>query len=212
MTFYEFLDGLVAGLHALSFLEIVAVICGVASVLFSRKNNILVYPTGIVNVLIYVYLCFQYKLYADMGINAYYFIMSVYGWFMWSRKDEQKQVLPISYNNKKENLTSILMGTVSFLILSFILTKFTDSDVPLWDATTTSFAFIGMYLMAKRKVENWIAWIITDIISVPLYYYKGLPLSAVQFFIFTFLAFSGYFAWQKEMRKKKTQIAQPLPR
>mgnify|MGYP002653590442 FL=1 len=185
-----------------TWLEALAVFFGLLSVWYSKQENILVYPTGIVSVLIYVYLCFEYKLYADMGINAYYFIMSVYGWYNWvNTRDDSRTQIPVSWNSRSENHLSILFLVCSFLLIRWVLISYTDSDVPNWDATTTSFALVGMWLMAKKKVENWIAWIITDIISVPLYLYKGLPFTAIQFLIFTGLAFWGYFAWKKSYEK-----------
>ena len=134
-------------------------------------RRVLVYPTGIVSVVIYVYIAFEYKLYADAGVNLYYFIMSVYGWYFWANGKQENSQVVISANNRFENLQTLLILITSFVVISQVLIRFTDSDVPYWDATTTSFAITGMWLMARKKVENWIAWIITDMISVPLYFY-----------------------------------------
>lgn len=193
------IDGIINGVIQTSALEWVAVVCGVASVIYSMRENILVYPTGIVSVVIYVYLAFQYKLYADMGVNGYYFVMSVYGWYYWTNTDGPKEQIAVTINSFKENLYSIALLLGSFGILVFVLMNFTDSDVPIWDATTTSFAILGMWLMARKKLESWIAWIITDLISIPLYFYKGLVLTSFQFLIFTILATMGYFAWKKSL-------------
>ncbi|MEQ9307230.1 MAG: nicotinamide riboside transporter PnuC [Marinoscillum sp.] len=198
----EFFSLLIEQVYQTTWLEAVAVVFGLLSVWYSKQENILVYPTGIVSVLIYVYLTFAYKLYADMGINAYYFVMSVYGWYNWTNTKGNKSQIPVSWNSRKENLTSIAFFTISFLLIRWILLDFTDSDVPNWDAVTTSFALVGMWLMAKKKIENWIAWIITDIISVPLYFYKGLPFTAFQYLVFTGLAIWGYFAWRKSFSEK----------
>ena len=195
------IDGIINGVIQTSAIEWIAVICGVASVLYSMRENILVYPTGIVSVVIYVYLAFQFKLYADMGVNGYYFIMSVYGWYYWTNTDGQKEQISVTLNSFKENLYSLGILLGSFLVLVLVLKNFTDSDVPIWDATTTAFAILGMWLMARKKLENWIAWIITDLISIPLYFYKGLVLTSFQFVIFTVLATMGYFAWRKSLEK-----------
>ena len=198
----EFFSLALEQFYQTTWLEAFAVVFGLLSVWYSKQENILVYPTGIVSVLIYVYLCFEYKLYADMGINAYYFVMSVYGWYNWvNTRDDSKAQIPVSWNSRSENHLSILFLICSFLLIRWVLISYTDSDVPNWDATTTSFALVGMWLMARKKVENWIAWIITDIISVPLYLYKGLPFTAIQFLIFTGLAIWGYFAWKKSYEK-----------
>lgn len=195
------IDGIIYGVVNTSLLEWIAVTTGVMSVWYSLKENILVYPTGIISVLIYVYMTFQYKLYADMGVNFYYFVVSVYGWYYWTHGAETKDQVPVTINNFKENMLSLGLLLGSFLILYFVLKNFTDSDVPFWDSATTCFAIVGMWLMARKKLENWIAWIITDLISIPLYYYKGLVLTSFQFIFFTALAISGYFAWKKSYAK-----------
>jgi len=201
------LDGIITGVINTSLLEWVAVTCGVASVFFSMRESILVYPTGIISVLIYIYITIQYKLYADMGVNAYYFVMSVYGWYYWTNTDGKKDQVPVTTNSGIENVYSILILVVSFGMLTFVLMNYTDSDVPIWDATTTSFAITGMWLMARKKLENWIAWIISDLISIPLYFYKGLTLTSFQFLIFTILAIMGFFAWRRSLHKTETATA-----
>jgi nicotinamide mononucleotide transporter len=165
------------------------------------KENILVYPTGIISVLIYVYLTLSTKLYADAGVNSYYFVMSVYGWYHWKDTGDDRSQIPVTTNSAKEWIITAALLVVSFITLVFVLTNVTDSDVPIWDSTTTSFAIVGMWLMARKKLENWIAWIITDLISIPLYFYKGLVLTSFQFFIFTGLAIAGYFAWKRSLEK-----------
>lgn len=199
------INGIITGVQQTTLLEWIAVITGLMSVWYSLKENLLVYPTGIVSVLIYVYLAFNYKLYADMGVNSYYFIMSVYGWYHWVDTDGSEEQIPVTTNSKKENRISLAILIVSFALLVVVLMNFTDSDVPVWDATTTCFAILGMYLMAKKKIENWYAWIITDIISIPLYFYKGLVLTSFQFLVFTILAVAGYFAWKKSIQEHHFQ-------
>lgn len=196
----EFFSQLLEQMYQTTWLEAVAVFFGLLSVWYSKQENILVYPTGIVSVLIYIYLTLEYKLYADMGINGYYFVMSVYGWYHWTDSENKPQI-PVTSNSKKQNVISILFFIVSFIVIRTVLVYFTDSDVPNWDSITTSFALVGMWLMAEKKIENWIAWIITDIISVPLYLYKGLPFTAFQFLVFTVLATWGYFSWRKTLLK-----------
>lgn len=183
----------------MTWLEVVAVVFGLLSVWYSKQENILVYPTGMLSVLIYVYITFQYKLYADMGINGYYFIMSVYGWYHWTSNTGDKPQIPITTNSLKENLVAISVFLGAFLIVRFGL-GFTDSDVLNWDSFTTATAIAGMWLMARKKLENWVAWIITDIVAVPLYWYKGLMLTSFQFFVFTILATMGYIEWRKRLR------------
>jgi len=188
-----------------SWLEIVAVAFGLLSVWFAKKANILVYPTGIVSVLIYVYICLNAQLYADMGINAFYFAMSVYGWIMWTRKQEGSTVRPITFSTKKDNMISGAIFMFSLFFIFFLLKSFKGDDVVYWstkvpyiDILTTSIFIVGMLLMAIKKVENWIYWIIGDLISIPLYFYKGLVFTSFQFFIFLILAILGYIEWKQK--------------
>jgi nicotinamide mononucleotide transporter len=190
-------EGIESGIAAMSWLEGIAVVFGLASVYYSMKENILVFPTGIVSTLIYVWICLQVKLYADMGINAYYFSMSIFGWYIWTNPKPGKTAVPVTWLSKTGIFQSLSLWIFSYLVLYFVLINFTDSDVPYWDSFTTSSAFVGMWLMAKKKVENWIAWIITDLVSVPLYFYKGLVLTSFQFLVFTILAVLGLIAWVK---------------
>lgn len=194
------LDGLAEGLRNLTWLEGIAVFFGIASVFYSMREHIWVYPTGLISTSIYVWICFEYKLYADMGINAYYFGMSIYGWYVWTHPRENQSVLPVTWLSGKGWLSSVILFVVSFGMLSQILAHFTDSDVPYWDSFTTASAFVGMWLMAKKKVENWYFWLLTDLVSMPLYFYKGLVLTSFQYLVFTVLATMGLIAWIKSAK------------
>ncbi len=189
------------GLAQMTWLEAFAVLFGLLSVWYSKNRNILVFPTGIINTAIFVYICLVAKLYADMAINVYYTVMSVYGWYVWTRKVD-RQELPVSYNSGRENLFSILFFLSSFGFWYLILTQYTDSDVPVWDSLTTAIFIVAMWLMAKKRVENWWAWIIGDLVSVPLYFYKGLVLSSFQFLVFTGLAVAGLIAWRNDVKRQ----------
>lgn len=203
MNLQLFWDILYQNILETTVLEIIAVIFGLLSVWYSKKVNILVYPTGIISVVIYVYICLGAKLYADMGINFVYFVMSIYGWYNWTRKDSLKKILTISICNRKDHIINLSMFLFFFITLSYILSNYTDSNVPYWDSLTTAIFIVGMWLMAMKKVENWIFWIIGDIISIPLYFYKGLVLTSLQFTIFLFIAILGYIAWRKRYIAEK---------
>jgi len=198
---FEFLrTGLAEGLQQLSWLEGLAVFMGILSVYFSTKQHIWVYPTGIVSVLIYVWICFDYGLYADMGINAYYFGMSIYGWYLWNTPKKGGEALAVTWLDARGWLGSLAIFAGSFLLLVFVLLEFTDSTVPYWDSFTTASAFVAMWLMAKKKVENWIFWILTDLVSIPLYFHKGLLLTSFQYLFFTGLAIAGLLTWIKAFK------------
>lgn len=184
-------------------LEIVAVIFGFLSVWFSKQNKIWVFPTGMISTLIFVYLLFKWELLGDMLINGYYFIMSIYGWYIWTRKVDKTHVNQISTTTFKEKKISIVLFIAALLFVFIIYQKFDKwtSWVAYIDTITTAIFFVGMWLMAKRKIENWIFWIVGDLISVPLYLYKGFTFTSFQYFGFTFIAIFGYLAWKKNLHK-----------
>ncbi len=198
MGIAELWDLFLQNIYQTTWLEVVAVIFGLLSVWYSTKVNILVYPTGIINVLIYVYICFIVGLYADMAINVVYFSMSVYGWYNWLRPTAEKEELPVSFNTKKQQIIGIVAVAVSFVIISQVLVKYTDSTVPYIDAFTTAIFIVGMYFMAIKKVENWVYWIIGNVLSIPLYFYKGLAFTSFQYLVFLILAIKGLILWRKE--------------
>lgn len=197
---FEFFFGQYADYDTIDIvLEIVAVIFGFLSVWFSKQNNILVFPTGMISTAIFVYLLLKWTLLGDMLINAYYFIMSVYGWYIWTRKVDATHVTPISKTTPQEKRFSIwiFLATLLFVFIVYKVFDKWNNWTAYVDTITTAIFFVGMWLMAKRKIENWIYWIVGDIISVPLYFYKGFTFTSFQYLMFTFIAIFGYFAWKK---------------
>ena len=185
------------------FLETFAVGMNIISVVYAKKNNILVYPTGLVGTGIFVYILFNFSLLGDMIINGYFFIMSIYGWYYWSRKKDEVFINNVSSLEKKEYLQLITLALGSLLFIYFVYVQFDkwNSWTAYVDNITTAIFFVAMWLMAKRKIESWIFWIIGDIITVPLYFYKGLTISSLQYIIFTVLAILGYISWKKILLK-----------
>ena len=174
-------------------------IFGVLSVYFAKKENVLVYPTGIICTILSVYIMFNAKYYADMSINIYYSIMSIYGWYHWTRKKNGQTEFPISWMNSLEKKWAIFLFIITVIFIIFIYNffdKFTSWTAYV-DTFTTGLFFVGMWLMAKRKIENWIFWIVGDIVSIPLYFFKGYTVTAIQFLVFTIIAFYGYKEWKK---------------
>ncbi len=188
-------------------LEIFAVFFGFLSVWFSKNNNVLVFPTGLINTSIFVYLLFKWELLGDMIINAYYFVVSIYGWYYWTRKNSNNDYTPISKVNYNDQKIILVISILSAIFVSLMYTVFNkwSGVVSYIDILTTSIFFAGMWLMARRKIESWIFWIIGDIISTPLYLYKGLTFTSFQYFIFTFIAIAGYYKW-KSIYNRKNQI------
>ena len=199
------------------FLEIIAAFFGLLSVFFSVKRNIWVYPTGIISTTIYVYILFNFGLLGDMLINVYYSIMSIYGWISWN-KNTENQIISVDFAKKKDWLMGLNLFAMSFVAVfgvyyfkPFIDNHFSMNGVSLgfqqldwanWlDIFTTSLFLIGMLFMAKRKVENWLFWIVGDLICIPMMFYKGLGITSLQYLIFTIMAVMGYLEWLKQVRK-----------
>lgn len=181
----------------LSLLETIAAIFGVLSVVLARFAHIGVFPTGLVSTLLYIYICFGAGLYADMGINVWYSFLSVYGWWRWLKPKAGREDRSVSWSSPKLRQLSLVLMLAAWALLYFVLRAFTDSNVPLADAFTTAVALVGMYLMAEKKVENWLAWLVVDVVSVGLYAYKELYVSSLQFAVFTALAWWGWVSWKR---------------
>lgn len=195
------------------YLEIIAVIFGIASVFYSRANHILVYPTGIISTGIFVYLLFQWSLLGDMLVNGYYFAMSIYGWYIWTRKVDDVHHTPITQMNAKDKKISsfLFMASIICVLIIYILFDKLQTNIHPWipytDIFTTAVFFVGMWLMASRKIEHWYFWILANCISIPLYYIKGYTFTSFQYFIFLVLAVWGIFEWREIMKQEKTELA-----
>lgn len=189
-------------------LEFVAVIFGFLSVFYAKNNKILVYPTGMISTAIYVYLLVKWELLGDMMINGYYFVMSAYGWYFWTQKKEGELQNPIAKMKHAEVRWSIFIfiGALLFVGVVYLISDRWNTWSAYVDTFTTAVFFVGMWLMARRKIEHWIFWIIGDIISVPLYFYKGLTLTSFQYLIFTFIAIFGYRSWRENLTNIKPTV------
>ena len=181
--------------------EYLAVFLGIASTFLSKMENIWVYPTGIVSTIIYIFISFDGALYAEAGLNIYYTLMSIYGWWLWSSKKGGADTLQIEKSNKKDWIQTIVFFTFMFGVLFFILKKYTPSVVPMEDAIASASAYTAMFLMNRKKVESWYWWILTDLISMPLYFMKGYVFTTVQFFVFLVISILGLFSWLKKYKQ-----------
>ncbi len=182
-------------------LEAIAFVFGIASVWYAKKANILVYPTGIICTIITVYLLYINAYLGDMMMNFYYSIMSIYGWWNWSRKKNDKYVVPISRTNTKEKMIGVGLFLITMLITYLVYKGFDYKlEIPNYiDIVTSGIFFTAMWYMATKKLENWTLWIIGDLITIPLYAYRGLGMLSLQYLIFTILAIQGYIAWKKRL-------------
>lgn len=189
-------------------LEIIAFIFGIASVWFAKQENILVYPTGIICTVITVYLLYINQYFGDMMMNFYYSIMSIYGWWNWSRKKEDKPVVPISRTNSKEKLIGTLFFVLTMIVTYIVYRSYGyDMKIPNYiDIVTSGIFFTAMWYMANKKLENWTLWIIGDLITIPLYAYRGLGMLSLQYLVFTVLAIQGYIEWKKTLNNNPQNV------
>jgi len=180
-------------------LELFAVFMNILSVIYAKRNSVLVYPTGLIGTGIFVYLLFNFSLLGDMIINFYFVIMSIYGWYYWTQKKEGKVIHNVSRVTVNEYYFSIIIAVISLISIYLVYDFFGkwNSWTAYVDSITTAIFFIAMWLMARRKIESWTFWFIGDIITIPLYFYKGLTISSIQYLIFSILAILGYISWKK---------------
>ena len=180
-------------------LELFAVTMNILSVIYAKRNSILVYPTGLIGTGIFVYILYNFSLLGDMIINFYFVLMSIYGWYYWAQKKDGQTLNNVSRTSIKEYYFILILGITSLLSIYLVYNFYDkwDSWTAYVDTITTAIFFIAMYLMARRKVESWIFWIIGDLITIPLYFYKGLTISSIQYLIFLILAILGFISWKK---------------
>jgi len=203
------IESIYTGLVQTTWVEAIAVISGIVSVWYSRKENILVYPTGLLNTTIYIYLSTKGHLLGEASVNIYYTIMSLYGWYLWTRIDPNKKtpILKITKSSMNDWRNQILFFLGFFLVIYFSLVllkkDFAPEAIPWADALASASAYTAMWLMAKKKLESWIWWIVTNIASIPLYFIKGYAFTSVQFIILLILAIAGWKTWSDKIKKRQ---------
>lgn len=190
-----------------NYIEITGTITGFIYILYSIEGNKLLWLYGFLSSLLYVYVFFDSGLYADMSINFYYVVVSIYGWIHWTfRKEKLQQEISISLTKRNEALVIALITIALFFIITFILKKYTNSTVPLWDAFISAASITATWMLARKMLEQWLIWIVVDGISVGLCIYKGLFPTAILFFVYTLLAYTGYIKWKKLWKQQQTAL------
>lgn len=212
MKFEQIVAAFIEGIKNTGPLEYIAVFAGIISVWYSRKENILVYPAGLINTIFYVYLSFKGGLLGEASVNIYYTVMSIYGWMMWSRKDKsQHLVLHISKASAKEWGQHLFFFGVFYVVIFFALNylkkDFAPGAIPWADALASASAYTGMWLMTKKKLESWIWWTLTNIVSIPLYFVKDYVFTSVYYFILLIMAITGWIEWNKRLNQPVTNEA-----
>ncbi|MGI4749080.1 MAG: nicotinamide riboside transporter PnuC [Janthinobacterium lividum] len=201
MNLHNWLQLLVEQLKETGWLQWFAVFFGIAEVLLAKKNNVLLYPAGLIGTALSIVLLLEAKLYAETLLNIYYVVMSIYGWWFWMRKRNEPPV-PITYTTKNEWLVTAAITFGGWLVLYLILKNFTPSNVPVWDAFVSSSAWAGTWLLTRRKIENWVILNVSNLFAVPLLFYKQLPMFALLTIFLFVVAIFGYFDWKKIYQKK----------
>jgi nicotinamide mononucleotide transporter len=180
------------------YLEILGVFFSLLYLLFSIKQNLLLWPMGMIGAILYMVVFYQSKFYADMGLNGYYFIISIYGWVVWSKvKKGDEAGMPVTRIRLRQGVVLGMITVVAFTATGFILDRYTDSPLPYWDAFTTALSFTATWMLARKILEHWIIWVIVDVVSMALYFYRGLYPTLLLFAIYTVLAVIGYFQWKR---------------
>lgn len=208
MNLHELFRQFLTDLQQTSWLEFIAVLAGIASVWFSRKENILVYPTGLINTIAYIYLSFKSSLLGEASVNFYYTVVSIYGWLLWARKDSDRQhVLQITRSSGKEWGQQLIFFGFFYIAVFFSLTylkkDFAPLAIPWADAFASATAYTGMWLMAKKKVESWHWWIATNFSSIPLYFIKHYVFTSVYYIVLLIMAISGLIEWSRREKARK---------
>lgn len=205
MKLTEWIHQLATELVSTPLLHWIGVLFGVVQVLLAKSNKVLLYPFGIASILITLFVLYEAGLYAEQMLNLYYLVMSIYGWAHWSRNKHEPS-LPVAYADKREWSITVLIAGLGFVILYFVLTRFTDSTVPIWDAWVSSTAWAGMWLLAKRKIENWVLLNISNAFAIPLLAYKGLHLYALLTLFLFIVAIFGFFEWKRIISRQNYQL------
>jgi len=185
-----------------NYFEIVAAALGFVAIYLQIRQNIWYWLVSIIMVSMYIYIYIDARLYADMSLQVYYLIISFYGWYMWlfgKTVDHHRTALHVCRTSQNLRFILLMISVVLFFVIAWFLIHFTNSDLPYWDSFTTSLSFVATWMLARKKIENWLIWIIVDAVSVGIYIYKSLYPTALLFLFLTILAWVGYKQWQKDM-------------
>lgn len=188
------------------YFEIIAVLTGIVSVWLAKKENVWLYPIGIISVLLWIYLCWVGKLYGQSVINLFFFLMNGYGWYNWLRKDDDNNPnVLIKNNTNRENFLVFITSLFFSFVIYFLLLPFQDKQASqlyiVIESIITALNFLAMWLMAWKRVEHWLLWIVGDILCIPLFVHKEYPIGVIQFMVFIVIAYLGYKEWKLKVLK-----------
>ena len=212
MDFQTILQEFIEGMKQTTLLEYIAVFTGIASVFFYRVENIWVYPVGLINTIIYIWISIKGNLFGEASVNFYYTVMSIYGWILWTKKDvQQHHVVNIKFSTAKQWLQQLsffaFFYVTIYFVLSYLKRSFAPNAIPWADAFASASAYTGMWLMAKKKVESWYWWIITNTASIPLYFVKHYVFTSVYYLVLLIMAFWGLAEWMRRARSQRSTVS-----
>ncbi|MNJ97665.1 Nicotinamide mononucleotide transporter [compost metagenome] len=206
MEIQDYLRIFIEQVRETTYLEWLAVAFGVTEVLLAKRNNIWLYPAGIIGILLSLYLKLNARLYAESLLSMYYLVMSFYGWVIWSKRKAKNETLPVSWTTRNELIIAFAISIGGYFVLYFALVNFTNSDVPILDAFVSSVAWAGMWLLARRKIENWIFLNVSNLVAIPLMWHKNFVMFALLTLFLFIVAIFGYFDWKKIYRKQQSVV------
>ena len=192
----------------MNLIELIGVVTGIACVWLAAKQNIWTWPLGLVSVGMYVLVFYDARLYADMGLNVFYFVTSMYGWYVWLYGGKNNTERKVGRVSRKELVVLLGLGLVFSVSLGYFLDNYTDADLSYTDSATTAVSLIGYWMMAKKQLENWIVWLVVDVVYVGVYTYKDLYLTSFLYFVFLLLSIKGYLDWKKELVARQQATAE----
>jgi nicotinamide mononucleotide transporter len=184
------------------YVEVCGTVTGFLYLGFSIKQHFLTWPVGLLNALFYIIVFFTSKIYADMALQFYYVAISIYGWWCWHHGSSTGATLQVSRTSYSTWLILLLASVLLFLLIAYVLVRYTDSPVPYWDALTTALSIVATWMLAQKKIEHWLLWVLADSVSIGLFIFKELYPTTLLFFVYTFLAIYGYFEWKKDLNQK----------
>lgn len=200
---WEFLSehfNLIADLKDSSYIELSAVTALVIYVYFATRQKLATWFFGLIGVSLFFIINYKAQLYAQLPLGALYFLMNFYGWYEWKFGGKNRSFLPVSRTSFNIWMVLLILGSLGTLLIGYILMEFSDSDVPFWDGGTTAFSFVGTWMLARKKLENWVLWFFVDSIYIGLYLYKSLALSALLYFIYVIFSVVGFIKWYRSMK------------
>lgn len=211
MEFSDILNNVAEALRSMSLVELIGVLTGIAGVWLAAKQNVWTWPVALVSVAMYVFVFYEARLYADMGLNVFYVITSLYGWYIWLYGGKGHTERKVGHVGKTELAVLVISGAVFTLCLGYILDNYTNADLSYTDSATTAISLIGYWMMAKKQIENWFVWFVVDVMYVGIYLYKELYLTSFLYFIFLILCIQGYRNWKKDLQIREKMITLKKP-